>query len=275
MNTTTKRLGTLMTAGLLMGMCGLGYAAPILDVTYDFGSDPGKIALSGVGSAGFTPFTETNASINLLGNSVEFDGDTGSGFINQAALRTFTGLGGSNTYDFTFEMTAKLSELIADDGGNAQRNIRFGINMFGSSNEGTDGLTAQINTERPITNSGTAILQFRTGPNGTILSSNNWAGGRLLPDDEFKYVVTGTYGPGADLDLSFTFSNLDGTDATTITHTVDRTAYTGTLFGMSSRTKADTIFEVDTFSVQAIPEPSTLALLGIALGSVLLFRRRK
>jgi hypothetical protein len=266
-----RNLAIAGIAAVCVAGSGTATAAPILDVTYDFGTDPGKTTLA---DAGFATYAQAG-TITDLADSAAFDGESGSGFINQAALRTFTGMGGTNTHNFTFEMTAKLSELIPDDGGNAQRNIRFGINMFGSSSEGTDGLTAQINTERPTTNSGTAILQLRTGPNGDILSSANWAGGRLLPDDEFRYVVTGTYGAGTDLLMSFTFSNLDGTDSTSITHTVDRTLFAGTSFGMSSRTKADTIFEVDTFSLTVIPEPCTAALLIGGVAMMMGLRRRR
>ncbi|BDS06889.1 hypothetical protein NT6N_19290 [Oceaniferula spumae] len=89
-----------------------------------------------------------------------------------------------------------------------------------------------------------------TGSNGTVIDTDG---------DTFNDMTTGRNNPGSGNNTGV--SNLFGTNAY------------AALFMQSDNTSGNTISEFNAYSLQAIPEPSTTALLGLG-GLALILRRR-
>jgi hypothetical protein len=267
MNVTTKNLGTLITAGFLMGFLSLSHATPILDVTYDFGTDPGKTTFE---DAGFTKITSGDTFVSNVADGVHFGNPDLAARNNVGIFRQFTGLGTTLTNNFTITTTLTYDTLAT----NANNNRPGGITLFAAENNLQSGINLRILQTSTV---GTDTLHISRGLDVANLATQTWTGD-IAQGDVLTFTVVGTFNTIAD-SLLLEFTATRGVQSQTLNYTVadfsSSVNIAGNYFGLASRINGGVITEADTFSVNVIPEPSTLALLGIALGSLVLFRRRK
>lgn len=134
---------------------------------------------------------------------------------------------------------------------------------------------------------GAIDMGLRVGTLGTRFASATWNGDtrETVEGRTVTFDLSGSYiGDDLFLDFSATDSNnhsqfLPTTMVSANDETFSEGIPEGTWFGMSSRMGAlrtentDMIVDFDTFAV--IPEPGTLVMVGIAMASLLFFRRKK
>lgn len=157
-------------------------------------------------------------------------------------------------------------------GNNGNRNLRFGLFESGATVDAAVGFfVAGTNTgnnnSRLAADVSTTSNQFLVdGPavstantTGANIVSGAWTAAflRIERTAATQYTLTSTYG-------ALTFSPYVVT--TSVEFDFDQV-----WIGINNR---GTSFDIDNLSVTAIPEPGTLVLVGIALGSLLIFRRK-
>jgi hypothetical protein len=220
--------------------------------TFDFGTEPGKITAS---AAGFSLSSSGVSGFNNRVDGLEAVAAAAAGFENLTFSRSFPGLGGGQSQNFTLTTEIRVNELI----GTAQENNdRWGIHMFGSAgNEvsSTAGISAQI-LARGNTGGGTpatAQIGLRLGLSGTFLVSADWVGGAVVPGDTFRLRVNATFLSESQLSIAFTVSRLDGSNSQTVQSLVSGAVLAGDLFGGSLRIKNSRAIEYDTFTVALVP----------------------
>jgi hypothetical protein len=265
MNITTKKLGTLVAAGFLMGAGSIAHAA-IIDVT--FGSDANGV---GEGFAGFTASVE-NGAWTEQADSVRY-AVSGSSNTNGSLMRELSGVNALSTsagssYTFT-------TVIDSTSGGDGNRPNRIALSMF--ANTGTAGdLNDTGIVVKLLTQDSASTFQINRGlSNFNQQKEVSW-GGAALGESTFTLESTVSF-TATDANISFTLTDADNF-SDTMDHTIALTNLAlGDFHGAAarSRTNGGTPFTMDVQSFTAIPEPSTLALLGIALGSAFFFRRRR
>ncbi len=268
MNTNTQKLGTLIAAGFLMSMAGLAQAS-LLDVTFGSANDGYAGFTSGLFGGGTPVPVWSNET-----NGVRFTNapTNDSGQVNSSLLREIT-LDRTSGRSYTITGVADLINTYAND------NNRLGISLFTTSDDvagALTGLSLQINLgnsllgiRRPGVDGGTNTSAALSGVTATQL-----IGQTLTYTADILFT-------GLNIEIDFTLSAPINSYSQTVSAIVLAADYTGDNFGFGARgrvrntdTRIDPfIYEAKSFSV--IPEPSTLALLGIALGSLVLFRPRK
>ena len=122
-----------------------------------------------------------------------------------------------------------------------------------------------------------------TGGDGNILwygdyGATDWSGYNVVADTWYKFKTTVTKS-GADISMQSQILNLSNTVlATSATKTFTNAAYTDPNGFKISLSNGGGYWnhasQIDNFSVTAVPEPSSAALLG-GLGTLLLMRRRR
>jgi len=243
--------------------------AVIVPVTYDFGTALGKTTF---GDAGFTAIDPGTSQITNVANGVLFErtDKTGGSFTNIGMLRTFTGLGGGETNNFTVATSFAITAGLASPNNERHGGIHLFAPTADEAGINAAGISLQISG---LTGDDNDAARIRTGVNGTVIISKD-LGYDIAVDDVFDLAATGTYS-GTTLTLVFSITRNGGT-AQTITrnfNTIDDSALlSNTYFGVSGRYKNDTEATFDTFSV--IPEPSSAILAGL-FGVGLLVRRRR
>lgn len=154
--------------------------------------------------------------------------------------------------------------------------VSFGFAALGTG-AATNGSTAGVNFYlADVGTSGTIrILRFNGTGNLTVVDDTSATGdvlGGLSLTETYDLTLTGTYS-GTDLVLSFTVS--DGTNTRTVTSGVITDALTGNNFGYRTRNNQTGTYTVNSdYFTMAVPEPSSVLLLGAAAGLGLMRRRR-
>lgn len=238
--------------------------AAVIAQSFDFGSDAGKNGFGGFSATPASAWATQPDSLRYTRNN-----DTGTGNQNAFALRQFTSLGGEN---FTITTEATLTAQGASTAGNADR---FGLALFSPLAPGTtDGINLILrNIGRPRTGNPQTdgpLIGIYNGVNGSSSTSEQWLGS-VAPGTRYTFTSDVVYS-GANFDVTFTLS--DGTVSQNITSTFAAASFTNDNFGLGSRTTSGLVVDYDTFSVSAIPEPTSALLLLGGLGAFALRRRR-
>jgi len=258
MNTTTKTFAALLTAGLLMGAGSPALALPIefLDVT--FGSDANGVdnGFAGFTEGGNGTWSEGTESINFKRSAT----NNGSAYVMTNALTGVNALStdAGNSYTFTSVIQYNSIEERLD-------RARVGMVVFGDSN-GDNGIFLQLyNTSL-----------WGIGTNIGDQPSNPWGGATFGTGAIYTLETTVTFTEN-DADVSIKLTDNQVVPVTdTLTGTVAKTSLVGDYHGLATRNQG-LDFDIQSFNITqtAIPEPSTLALLGVALGWIFCMRRRR
>ncbi|MCC5846861.1 MAG: PEP-CTERM sorting domain-containing protein [Verrucomicrobia bacterium] len=249
-----------------------GLHAATVPSSWDFGTDTGKHDIEDAAS----PFAQVNtwtsesdsARISMISTT----------FGSYANVVSFSDLGGvANQNNFQANLTFTIT-----DGDNINEFSRFSLIALADgaseSNVNATGITAEFLKN---TNTNAYEIALRTGLNGTRVSGASAAfPGIGINDDLTGTVISmqlnGTYdGPNLIMDLLVSDANNNSQTLSNIT--VDSGDYSGTHFGMGARMGSSVqneLLTIDYHDFAVIPEPGTLALVGIALASLLFFRRK-
>ena len=274
MNITTKKLGTLVAAGFLMGAGSLALAFPIEILDVNFGSPDND------GLGGFTTSLQdsVDGSWTVQSDSIRYSILGGSSnLLNASLVRELDGVDALSTaagssYTFT-------TVIDSTSGGNSNRPNRIALSMFADTDVAADlnntGIVVKLLTD------GTSTFQINRGLNNFNQQKQVSWGGAALGESTFTLESTVSF-TATHANIWFTL-----TDGNNFSDTMDHTIALADLVlgdyhgaAARSRTRNDTpnvafTMDVESYNITAIPEPSTLALLGIALGAAALFRRRK
>ncbi|MEX2382664.1 MAG: PEP-CTERM sorting domain-containing protein [Opitutales bacterium] len=230
--------------------------ASVIPMSWDFGSDTGKDDL--------TDFTVTGTS-SLQADAARLSRSSTS-FGTIQALTQFTDLGSGANKNFEIQSVfTPVQSLWSQD---FERVGLVGLASSGTSD--SSGIAAVLH--RGSGNS--PVLLFRDGINGGSNTSQAWTG-NFATGETYMASLKGTYS-GANVTLDFTLTDSDS-HSQTLSETFTVASRDGQYFGFGARGNAtgagDLQIDYDTFSV--IPEPGTLALLGIAGLSLVAFGRRR
>jgi hypothetical protein len=275
MKAPSKKFQTLIAAGFLMGMCSLTFGQTTI-----FGSDND-------GLGGFTQSsTLTDESWTTNADAVRYQNANASTY-NSSFLTEFVM---DRSVGKSYTITGTLNWV----DGDPDTNNRFGMYFFGDNNTvpnenelGALGLiyNADDGDVAPADSNDDDDLGWLVGidqsPVDSVLRTQTLvpSAGDLIGSEftfttqiDFVDVSGDTY-----INLSATM-NAGGED-TLLSTQVLASDYTGDYFGFVTRARdnsgAGLPWTVDYTTFNAIPEPSTLALLGVALGFIAMFRRRK
>ncbi len=258
---------------LLMALPGM---AAVVPVSFDFGTDTGKITFD---DAGFTDASQDTFTITDQPNSVRFRSPSN----NQTGgiTRTFDGLGDDARNDFTITTQFQLG-IYQSSVNNFWRPASIFMFADGSSVDDMHGSgIAVILRSNGTGNSDATSLQILSGGMlGDVEDLTAWTGSLINHPDRFNLTVDVSFSGTNDMTVSAALTRLDDDITITASHFFADSASTyigGDHFGFGGRLQMGSQFdgrtELESFAV--IPEPGTLALVGIALGSLLVFRRRR
>lgn len=296
MKSTTKQRGSLLTATLLALFVGTALSTARAQTT-TFGSDN-----DGLGGFTHTAIDDTTTFLSTETGSVRYRNQN-TGTIDAGFIRSYTI---DRTPDsglvYTVTGTFSVSDGYADD------NNRLGIVLFtdpttvlSRDNPGQIGIvwnTDDTSTGGPPGNNAQDNLSIRNGFNNVDADA---AVTPILRNQTLPFAQDILQGGQVSFSASFWFTGLDinieasMTDAGGVTNlgtaTVLADDFTGNHFGFISAYRARNydgtpdptgaardnplVQDYQTFTVSVIPEPSTLALLGAALGFLYHLRRRK
>jgi hypothetical protein len=185
----------------------------------------------------------------------------------------FSDLGGVSPSDFQSTLTFTVTEV------DPENFTRFGMLVLADSASASNLEDTGIYAELIFLSNGDIDLGLRTGITGTRFADATWSGDTraTIQGRTITMNLSGTYS-GGDLLLDLTASDDNSYSLSLPTETVAASSYSGSYFGMGARLAGDgngtSNMIIDNQSFAVIPEPGTLALVGIALGSLLLFRRK-
>ena len=264
MKTRTNKLATLLTAGIIAGA---NAHAAFLEV--DFGNGDGKDGQGGFALLGRGAITQQEDWINYT------LGDQGSR--NRLSTYTTTALSGANALSrdagssYTFTSEIRINSMIT-----TQNTRNLSLVMFGDNTAANDGIALKLYTGGDG-NTFQIDLGTRDFSSDADAGERKVWGGAAFVGSGAVFTLEGTVNFTAD-DAIVTFRLTDDA-ATPFTDTVSRTIAKSTLADVGGDKHGISLFhrgtDYDAFSFAVIPEPGTLALVGIALGSLLLFRRRR
>ena len=260
-NTTRTTLLRMSIPVLLMALPGM---AAVMHVSYDFGTDPGKTTYEDAGfTAGGSGLTITDESDHVL--------MTATSRHRGGILRTFDGLGGSERNNFTITAQYTIADWDLDSSSEWQAH---GILLFAQSPSETDlrntGLGVHLQWHANDNEDSVAIQTARAIGIG---GGDTWAHSAISAGDVMQWEVDVSYSGADDMFVTGTLTRInDGASQTVSSSALSASSYGGEYFGFGGRYLGPET-HLDTFAV--IPEPGTLMLVGIALGSLLVFRRRR
>ncbi|MGE4490561.1 MAG: PEP-CTERM sorting domain-containing protein, partial [Kiritimatiellales bacterium] len=186
-------------------------------------------------------------SLSIVDNALYVDGTAGGNFGVTADFSSFFG----GTLQTNFQISADFN----NSGGTTVQSRLFALATDGSGNT---GYTLQCLGDR-----------LRIMKNGAEVSAVTF------DNNGHPYILTltGTYNTDGSLTLTGK-KNITGDGVVETVSYTDTSVLTDTMFGVGGRlSNASAIVVSDNFTVQAIPEPATLGLLGIS-GVVVVFLRR-
>lgn len=258
MNAISNKRGFLVVTCLLSALA-MTASAALIPASYDFGTDTGKETRA---EAGFSTASNTGVTVTDELDSIRLEAAGGGVRRYANILKEYDNIGGSNTQDFTVTTTVEFVE------SGDYSHVRVGINLFssGPSSSGVNGIWAAVN--RDSSNNWTASLRgtgVATTTSDPLRTAPTYPAGSTA-DLEVK----AEYLTGNNLQLTFTVNDSLGNSAT-VSSIVDRTDFENQYFGMVAGFRGST-WDFQDFAI--IPEPTTMSLLGMALGSLLLVRRR-
>ncbi len=255
----TRNTSLLSTVGLFATMAiAMPTPAAILPASYDFGSDTGKDNL-----ADFTTNAAGSSSWSLQANSARFTGQS-SGGRSGAATTTFTNLASGPGFEIEVDATASYQfwdtlEILALGSSSATGTSGSDINF-------ANGVAVRFSN-----NNGSRLFQLFDKTDNSSFVSESWT----LGTGAINFVFTGVF-DGDDLVMSVTATKGESTQ--TLDHTLEDYALThsfGNYAGVGAYIAGGTrSVDIDTFSISAIPEPASLALMGLG-GLLMLGRGRK
>jgi hypothetical protein len=242
-------------------------AAQLTTLSFDFGTDLGKTTF---GDAGFSHVVEsTGPTATDVGNAVRLSSN-GSSRTQSVIERTFSGLalGDNNAFTISTDFT-----MVSNP--NEQNNNRpWGIRMFGASGDLDSGITALIENQGGTNGDDIRIvegldqstfLNIGLDLNNDSTLEEYGTGASAPATRNYSFTVDGSFNGIGDLLLDFTVS--DGTNSQLVSATVPSgdAALAGDFFGLSGDNALsggnETTFDVNSYSVSVIPEPSAFALL--------------
>ena len=280
MKTRTNKLATLLTAGLIAGASVTAHVA-VVPVSFDLGSDPGKTTFQ---DAGFiTAIPGNNSTITNVANGTRFS--SSSNDRNLGMVRTFDGLGDGARNNFSINTSIYL-----DNFASFRPDLRHAaIVLFSPGTSEGDYITGDTGNSLAISlrssdsgDEGTLYLGegVRTGSPFATTTWDNVAGNDdpIARFDRFTFNVDVTFSGVDDMLVTATMTRTGGAgigQSATVSHLFNNASdyIGGEYFGFGFRGGNSTRTDLESFAV--IPEPGTLVLVGIALGSLLLFRRRR
>ena len=264
---------------LLMALPGM---AAVITTSFDFGTGDGKTTYQ---DAGFFANSDANLTISNMADSVRFRTSS----INQTGgiTRTFDGLGDNAKNNFTIDTQFQLGIYQSTQ---SQFWRPASVLMF--ANGGTEGSTVtdihttgiavMLRSDGTNNANATSLQILQNGILGSVMDTTAWTGSIINHPDRFNLTVDVSFSGTNDMTVSAALTRLDDDVTITASHLFADSASTyigGDHFGFGGRLQMGSNFngrtELESFSVSVIPEPGTLVLLGIALGSLLVFRRRR
>lgn len=225
----------LLVAGLSFLGASLSIAsAATANASFDFGTDIGKVSSV---AAGFTVDVPETGAAEDVADALRLTAGT-QGFTNLSFLQGFVGMNAADAHDFIIATKTSVHSFASSN------NRRWGIHLFAGSNLQKDGICALINGNNK---EGNRQIIFREGLDGKNLASAVFASGGFTQGDVYTFSLTGNYVGEKDLNLSLTVS--DGLNTSTVTTTVDRSQYPGTLTGASARVRQGWAIDFHNFSI--------------------------
>lgn len=217
MNATTKKIATLLTAGLLAG--GIAQAATILDVNLGSNHD---------GFGGFaTSTSNSNQTWTEQTDSIRFISQN-SGMSNASLMRELGGVYALAGASYTF------SSVIDTTGQGANNNNRIALSLFANTSTAADLNDTGVVLHFYRGNS----IQINRGLNNFSEGSSSAWSGAPLGSGVFTFEATVAFTHTA-ADISFTLTDWNA-HSQTLTHTIPLTRLDlGGFHGVSTRARTD------------------------------------
>jgi len=261
--------------------CCLSLGASITPVSYDFGTDPGKITYQ---DAGFFANSDSNLTISNMEDSVRFI--TSSNNQTGGITRTFNGLGDNAKNNFTIDTQFQMgiyqsfqssfwrpASVLMFANGDSEGSTVTDIH--------TTGIAVMLRSDGTSNADATSLQILGGGILGDVFTSVAWTGDLIIQPDRFNLTVDVSFSGTNDMEVSASLTRLGDDVTITASHFFADSADTyigGDHFGFGGRLQMGSNFdgrtELESFSV--IPEPSTYALMaGLAVLGLVMVRRRR
>lgn len=270
---TTPFKACLLAATLGLAAMGTPQAA-VIPYTNDFSGSGSNVAFP-------NQTVSANSTWSVTGGSYVYSSTNTSWPVGNASL-PLTNMG---TSPFVVETQFTVSSL----GSFNANGITVGLGLFGSDAAFTGLASANsyylADWTLATTSTGVTPGQFRLIALGdgsgytstsTVIDTNPDANIAVTLGATYTMRLEGSYS-GTTLNMTFSLLNSTGNVLGTVTAS-DTSPLTGTNFGYRNRSGLSggaftTSF--DSYSVTPVPEPGTVALLGLGLGTALLIMRRR
>ncbi|MDR1192550.1 MAG: PEP-CTERM sorting domain-containing protein [Verrucomicrobiales bacterium] len=221
-----------------------------------------------------------DGKLNLLTNNKSWNG---SGRTNN--LGTYSDVAGTS-FTMSTDMIINDETTAPGAGSWISANTRLGFSFLGSNNSNPWASTLNNTSYYAILrgNGNLVIGQVNAAAYTELATSTTGFGNLVMGTVSYTMTLDGIYNDLGGLDLTFSVENNAG-DSHSVSYSVDTTPYAGQYFGYftwqgdnhdggNTRLNLDfDYFRLAEYTV--IPEPSTIALLGVGAGLLFFLRRRK